>query len=401
MEMKTDSSLRALFTFHYSTRVPVYFFEYDTQNKTSLGEIPTPLERLQQEERKLIQEKMKQKGRIHHITDPFHRHFLAINTESFASIPTGYFCIGPFLYEDLNNQDIQKAFQKQRESIYVSRKVLAYYKELPVVHTKQVLYYGQILLALLANDWTTPVIDQTFDQFTFIPKKRETTKEDGQFLARSYQLEKEFLHKLRNGDPSAIDELSHAKYYPAPAYGKENILRSYKNRLIATVTLVARTAIDVGMDETESLSISYYYMHEIEQKDRIEDLLHLEKIMVHDYLSKIQKQEKEGHSPLMQACLEKVQANLHKPITIEKMAKELGVRSEHLSSLFKREVGLSLQQYIHRQKMKEVKKALLKQNGSILSVAEQFGYKSASHFSRIFKKYEGTSPSEYRKQNRS
>ncbi|QST00505.1 helix-turn-helix domain-containing protein [Pontibacillus sp. ALD_SL1] len=399
MEMKTDNSLRALFTFYYSTRVPIYFFEYDNQTKTSLGEIPAPLERLHQEERKLIQEQMKEKGRVHHVTDAFHRHFLAINTETFASFPTGYVCIGPFLYNELNNQDIQEAFQRQRESIYVSRKVLAYYSQLPVVHTKQVLYYGQILLALLTTDWDTSILDQTFDQFTFFPKKTEPSQEDTKFLSQAFQLEQEFLHKLRQGDPSAVNDLSHAKYYPTPTYGKDNMVRSYKNRLIATVTLVARAAIEAGVNETESLSISYYYINEIDQKEKVEDLMHLEKVMVHDYLSKIQKQEQLDHSPLMQACLESIQANLHKPITIERMAKELGVRSEHLSNLFRREVGLSLQQYIHRQKMKEVKKALLNQKDSILSVAGQYGYKSASHFSRIFKKYEGISPSNYRKQN--
>ncbi|WP_345242871.1 helix-turn-helix domain-containing protein [Pontibacillus salipaludis] len=399
MEIKTDYSLRALFTFYYSTRAPIYFFEYGTQNKTSMGEIPCPLERLEKEERERIQHQMKQKGRVHHVTDPFHRHFLAINTESFPSLPAGYICIGPFLYNELNNQDIQEAFQRQRESIYISRKVLTYYAQLPVVHSQQVLYYGQILLALLANDWETPIIDQTFDQFTFIPKKNEPSQEDTQFLSQAFQLEQKFLDKLHQGDPSAVDELSHAKYYPIPTYGKDNMVRSYKNRLISTVTLVARTAISAGVDETESLSTSYYYIHEIEQKEKLEDLMHMEKVMLHDYLSKIQQQEHQGHSPLMQSCLESIQANLHKPITIERISKELGVRSEHLSNLFKREIGLTLQQYIHRQKMKEVKKALLRQNDSILTVAEKFGYKSASHFSRIFKRYEGLSPSNYRKQN--
>ena len=69
----------------------------------------------------------------------------------------------------------------------------------------------------------------------------------------------------------------------------------------------------------------------------------------------------------------------------------------HLSTLIKKETGMSFTEYITEKRMEDAKKLLLKEELSIEEVAEKVGYHDYFYFTKAFKKYAGVSPSIYRK----
>ncbi|QHE51088.1 helix-turn-helix domain-containing protein [Pontibacillus sp. HMF3514] len=398
-----DQTRRVLMTFYYSTLVPVGFVENSRQTRIALGELNTPLPIFDDEMNNLFQQHIQTDQQVQLISDSFLRHFILIKMNNHHTMKDGYFWIGPFVYGEVQSSDIEQAFRRRKENVHISKKILSYYKQIPCVEAQQTIYFSHILHALLESNWNTPIFDQTFDQSfgqsqqqLVFPTQTNETQE--QLYKYTYRLERSFLEKLKEGDSEAAELVKDIRDVPEPTFGHQDTIRSYKNRLISSITLIARAAIDSGVNEEESLSTSYYYIHETEQKSHLEDLFQLELSIVHDYLSKIQNHNKE-HTYLMKACLQKVIDNIHEPVSIESLASELSVRPHQLSSMFKKEVGIPLQQYIHQQKMKEIKKTLLNSEDSILDVANHYGYQSASHFSRLFKKYEGTTPSNYRKQS--
>ncbi len=83
-------------------------------------------------------------------------------------------------------------------------------------------------------------------------------------------------------------------------------------------------------------------------------------------------------------------------LSVSKIASELNLNSRYLSRLFKKEKGMTIQEYIVNAKMKNARK-LLKSGFNVSETAKTVGYGDAFSFSKIFKKYEGISPSEIKK----
>ena len=79
------------------------------------------------------------------------------------------------------------------------------------------------------------------------------------------------------------------------------------------------------------------------------------------------------------------------------MADSMNLSIGHLSTLIRRETGLSFSEYVTAKRMEDAKKLLCQENLSVEEVAEQVGYHDYFYFTKAFKKYAGVSPSVYRK----
>jgi two-component system response regulator YesN len=86
-----------------------------------------------------------------------------------------------------------------------------------------------------------------------------------------------------------------------------------------------------------------------------------------------------------------------KGLTLHDVAHKNHVSPNYLSYLFKKITGHNLWEYVIRLRMEESKKLILKTDLRRYEIAERVGYESPEHFSKIFKKYYGISPSEVKK----
>ena len=84
-------------------------------------------------------------------------------------------------------------------------------------------------------------------------------------------------------------------------------------------------------------------------------------------------------------------------VSIERLVREFYVSPYHLSHMFREKTGYSVKQYILRRRLGEAQMRLAATQDSIQAIAEAIGFEDASYFSRIFSKYIGMTPSEYRK----
>jgi AraC family transcriptional regulator len=69
----------------------------------------------------------------------------------------------------------------------------------------------------------------------------------------------------------------------------------------------------------------------------------------------------------------------------------------YLSNLFSSHQGITLEQYIIRQKVERVKELLLYDELSLSQIADEVGYNSLAHLSAQFKKVTGLTPSDLKK----
>ncbi len=87
-------------------------------------------------------------------------------------------------------------------------------------------------------------------------------------------------------------------------------------------------------------------------------------------------------------------------LRLSALAERFFVSPSYLSRVFRQVTGLTLVQYINNVRIRQAMELLSKSNLSVSEVAEAVGYETQTHFSRIFKRFMGMTPMQYRKANR-
>jgi AraC-like DNA-binding protein len=83
--------------------------------------------------------------------------------------------------------------------------------------------------------------------------------------------------------------------------------------------------------------------------------------------------------------------------SIGDVARQLGYGKSRLYSLFSREVGMAPNDYRQRIRIKRCCERLVQSDDSITAIGIESGFGSSQYFSRVFKKYVGVTPTDYRR----
>lgn len=92
-----------------------------------------------------------------------------------------------------------------------------------------------------------------------------------------------------------------------------------------------------------------------------------------------------------------LQQHLAEEVSLSVLAEEFHLSPQYISQLFKNEIGVGFLNYLTNIRMEKAKKLLLSTALSIAEVAEQSGYGDYRVFTKVFKKSEGITPSQYRR----
>lgn len=87
---------------------------------------------------------------------------------------------------------------------------------------------------------------------------------------------------------------------------------------------------------------------------------------------------------------------IYKNVTSIDIAQYLHLNPNYFSRYFKKLAGLNFTDHVHLLKMEEAKRLLSGQNETAENVAYMLGYSDRAYFSKVFKKYTGMSPSEFK-----
>lgn len=218
-----------------------------------------------------------------------------------------------------------------------------------------------------------------------------------QDVHNTFDLEQTVMAMVRKGDTVALRQW--IKAAPAVRGGilAPEQLRQMKNTFIVSVTLASRAAIRGGMDVEDAFSLSDAYIQKCELLNRPEQLLNLQYSMILEFTQRVER-IRLGKRPSKLAIdvANYIQHHLSEPITVEALAKELYLSRPYLSRKFIEETGESLTDFILKEKTQEAKRLLRYSDKSLTAISSFLGFSSQSHFSRVFKKYSGSAPGEYR-----
>lgn len=90
-----------------------------------------------------------------------------------------------------------------------------------------------------------------------------------------------------------------------------------------------------------------------------------------------------------------IKEHIREKLSLNDVSARFGISPNYLSQLFSKYNDTGFSEYINICKIKESKLLLSKENLKVYEVADLMGFESSFYFSKVFKKYEGISPTEY------
>ncbi len=210
-------------------------------------------------------------------------------------------------------------------------------------------------------------------------------------------LEEALMDLVRRGDTAAL----RSWMAMAPAVRGGTIaptqLRQLRNTFIVSVTLAARAAIRGGMREDDAFSLSDGYIQRVELLTDPSKIMNLQYSMILEYTEQVEQLHLGRHpTKLASDVANYVRHHLSEPISAEKMAEEFYLSRPYLSARFKQETGMTLTDYILREKTEEAKRLLRYSDKPAAAIGAYLGFSSHGHFIRVFKRYAGLTPNDFR-----
>jgi len=102
---------------------------------------------------------------------------------------------------------------------------------------------------------------------------------------------------------------------------------------------------------------------------------------------------------IVQRACEYVLNNIDDNITLKSIANNLNISKNYLCSIFKQQTGENFLEYATKAKMERAKVLLKRDDYKVYEVSDMLGYKETAYFSKLFKKFIGCTPAEYKKSN--
>lgn len=229
--------------------------------------------------------------------------------------------------------------------------------------------------------------------------EREDDPSPGSDLSvMNYVTEKKLMSLIRRGDTDELKREMMSTQYRQDFQIANDSIRNIHNILIVTATLASRAAIEGGLAPAKAFDLSDMYIRAGETLRTPGKIYTLMARMVTDFTERVGGCViPDGVSPAIASCLRWIRRNISQPITLKKAASFTKMSPGYLSTVFKKEVGLSFSDYISIQRVEEVKRLLTTSDKNLSEISVYLCFSSQSHLQNVFKKVTGMTPMQYKK----
>ena len=217
------------------------------------------------------------------------------------------------------------------------------------------------------------------------------------FRHSNYEEEMRIYRHIRDGDFRAVEETRQTFRAERQGHLSDEPLTNMKYLFVASMTLVVRFVITGGMNSETAYTASDYYIQQMDRCRSVEEVssLHEEAIeFFTDYMVQLKKEK--IYSKTVMHCMNYISCHLNRPVCVTEIAAQVKRNPDYLSSLFKKETGKTISEYVMESRLQAAGNMLLDSDCSCAEVSAAFGFSSQSYFTRMFRLYTGETPKKFR-----
>lgn len=220
-------------------------------------------------------------------------------------------------------------------------------------------------------------------------------RENG-FQHHGYAEEMKQYQLMQAGDPEAVEESQRMMRRMFPVGLSADPVRNVKYLFIANITLHTRFAIEGGLDGETAYNASDMYIRKMDLCPSVDEVMELHREMTAYFTNKMAnlRKEKVVSKPVIQ-CINYIEAHLHTSIRIRDLADHVSLNPTYLATVFKKETGHTITDYILRRRIDTACNMLRYSEYSASQISEILAFSSQSYFIRCFRQIKGMTPHEY------
>lgn len=225
----------------------------------------------------------------------------------------------------------------------------------------------------------------------------QTYKASSLINTRSYPYEKEkaLVTKLKTGDTATAKSLLNDLLgYVFFAEGSN--LQIVKSRAMELSSLLSRAAIEGGATSDSVLRVNNQFLKDLQSIQSLDDLCYRLQENIDVFTECMFDYIPSRGNEIIKRAIRYISGNYSQNLTLEDLAEHVNLNPSYFSSLFKQSTGSSFREYLNMVRIEESKRLLANTDYSIIDISLAVGFEDQSYFSKVFKKYTGLTPKQFR-----
>lgn len=311
-----------------------------------------------------------------------------------------FYVLGPVVNKEMTTQMMESMVAPYNLSVQNKWNLINELHRIPRLTT--VIFFQQIImLHYYVNQAKVRISD--FDYDTPRQGSHRGKLEYSEDVPHTTPLtEKNLLDMVRTGNLEYHTALAEAgAISPGIRAKSSDPIRQAQYSVVAFITLCARAAIEGGLSPEIAYTLNDTYTQSVDAAQSVSQVAAVSHTMYEDFIRRVNQVRREsGISRPVRICCDYIDTHPESELTLKVLAARVGYAENYLARKFKAELGLPINAYVRKARIRRAKMLLSATTMSIQEIADHLHFCSASYFAEAFRKEVGTGPAAYREHDR-
>lgn len=316
------------------------------------------------------------------------------------------FIAGPYINFEITQKSIVDSATRYNLPQSLRNQIEKYYTTVPVYTDEDVLrslfnalgveLWGSMdnfttqKLSLIPNENAFPEVVEKLSQQISDPLLAM------QLIERRYEGERQLMKAVSQGITHKAEQIISNSCELMLEMRVPDPVRNMKNYVIVANVLFRKATEQGGVHPFYIDKVSSEFAKKIERIKTVQEGINMMHDMIYKYCGLVKSHSMKNYSMMVQKAITLIDSDLTTDLSLRKQAELLNVNASYLSSLFKKETGVTLTEYVSKKRIDHAAFLLTSTNMQIQAIAQQCGIFDVNYFTKTFKKIMGKTPKEYR-----
>lgn len=308
--------------------------------------------------------------------------------------------LGPFFMDDFSVNAVSAGLTEAGASQQLRSGAQALICQLPILNWSRIQEYALMLHYLITDEKLRQSDLRFYGSGKLSPVS--AGEQPAMDTHGTYQAEQEMLRMVREGDLSLLQYIDRAAVTGTIGQLAKSgdTLRQMKNAVLVSVTLFSRSAIEGGLSPETAYTLCDRYFQSVETARSLSELKVVAQTMHHDFVERVHVVRTQKLSREIESACSYIERHIEEELSLASLAAYAGYAEYYFSKKFKREVGMTLAEYLRKKRLEKAAMLLRATDLDVQKIAMRLQFCSQSYFTDSFRKQFGVSPSQYRKEGK-
>ncbi|WP_088006141.1 AraC family transcriptional regulator [Indiicoccus explosivorum] len=244
------------------------------------------------------------------------------------------------------------------------------------------------------NTPTAPTIQDTISKL-FMIENEALSRHEG--FENFFEIETQLIYEIHHLEKDrAKKSLRRLIDLIATRSGKK-MIHAVRNYYIVLSSIMARKLYETQVPPKKAFAFNAACIEIVENRMNDSEFLLVADELIEFFVSILSERQQPSftHQTVNKVVLY-INDEVERDLSVEDIAKHFHISTSHLSRIFREHAGITLVEYLNVRRVEESQYYLRHSNKSISAISSQFHFCNQSYFTRIFKKYSGVTPKQFR-----